>query len=211
MQGRIKMFNAAKAFGFIVGDDEKDYFFHVTSLQSDGYPSPGMSVSFTPSTGTKGLVANQIFIVSEAKNRPTFFCYGNTRIRLNNIKEYGIYEDECIYAPVFDSVTNEKCDMVRVKLSYSLGSYTRKFYFFDEVQDKFIWADKGKIVKTSEGKITYCEKGRIADESYERRPSERLLIRTYKDDEFFSFNREEEAEKGIDIYEKFKELDSYFL
>lgn len=29
MQGKIKTFSADKGFGFIKGDDEKDYFFHI--------------------------------------------------------------------------------------------------------------------------------------------------------------------------------------
>ena len=37
MQGKVKMFNAEKGFGFITMDDGKDVFFHYSQLMMEGY------------------------------------------------------------------------------------------------------------------------------------------------------------------------------
>lgn len=37
MQGKVKMFNAEKGFGFITTDDGKDVFFHYSQLMMEGY------------------------------------------------------------------------------------------------------------------------------------------------------------------------------
>ncbi len=33
MKGTVKFYNEQKAFGFIIGDDEKDYFVHQTAFK----------------------------------------------------------------------------------------------------------------------------------------------------------------------------------
>ena len=35
MFGKIKFFSQKRGYGFIVGEDNRDYFFHVTSLDSN--------------------------------------------------------------------------------------------------------------------------------------------------------------------------------
>lgn len=37
MQGKVKMFQADKGFGFITADDGKDIFFHFSQLMMEGY------------------------------------------------------------------------------------------------------------------------------------------------------------------------------
>ena len=37
MQGKVKMFNQEKGFGFITLDDGKDVFFHYSQLMMDGF------------------------------------------------------------------------------------------------------------------------------------------------------------------------------
>ncbi len=54
MKGRVKFFNEMKGFGFITGDDGKEYFVHQTGL------NPGISlhendaVTFDVEEGTRG-------------------------------------------------------------------------------------------------------------------------------------------------------------
>lgn len=37
MQGKVKWFNQEKGFGFIVGDDNKEYFVHYSQIQIEGF------------------------------------------------------------------------------------------------------------------------------------------------------------------------------
>lgn len=48
MQGQVKWFDAQKSYGFIIGEDEKDYFVHYSQIQMEGFKvlSEGDIVSF---------------------------------------------------------------------------------------------------------------------------------------------------------------------
>lgn len=37
MQGQVKWFDAQKSYGFIIGEDEKDYFVHYSQIQMEGF------------------------------------------------------------------------------------------------------------------------------------------------------------------------------
>ena len=58
-KGTVKWFNAKKGFGFILGEDSKDYFVHYTSIVKEGFKSleEGQAVTFDLSTNEKGEVA----------------------------------------------------------------------------------------------------------------------------------------------------------
>lgn len=57
MKGKVKFFNSEKEFGFIIGDDGKDYFVHKTGLQDDVTISEDDSVEFSSEQGDRGLKA----------------------------------------------------------------------------------------------------------------------------------------------------------
>lgn len=68
MTGTIKNFLPQKQFGFILGDDGKDYFFHQSSLMSSGQASQimeGALVEFDPNVTPKGYKANKVTIKSK--------------------------------------------------------------------------------------------------------------------------------------------------
>lgn len=208
MQGKIKMFNQTKAFGFIIGEDNNDYFFHATSIQSDDYPAIGMTVEFVPSENTKGLVAKEVKISGSIKtNRPVFFCCGKDRIRLSNIKDYRISMVKCAYISVFDAVTRQECCKLPVYWDHGHNDGAE---FFDEVNNKNIVNDYGMILRTSDGRITFQEEGEDMREYRIWKSTECLVITTYQGDTFEYFG-EIESRSGNDIYEKLKELDSYFI
>ena len=48
MQGRVKAYNEDRAFGFIVGEDGQDYFFHLSNWKSVVPILRGCIVSFAP-------------------------------------------------------------------------------------------------------------------------------------------------------------------
>ncbi len=54
MKGKVKFFNQAKGFGFIAGEDGKEYFVHSTGLHSGVSIREGDSVTFEIEQGDKG-------------------------------------------------------------------------------------------------------------------------------------------------------------
>lgn len=67
MNGKVMRVLADKKFGFIKGDDGNDYFFHMSDLNgffddlvADNRVGHTINVTFEPSTGKKGLRANEV-------------------------------------------------------------------------------------------------------------------------------------------------------
>ncbi len=60
VNGTVKFFNRIKNFGFIAGDDGKDYFVHVTGLKPGVSIGEGDKVRFDAVTSEKGLKADQV-------------------------------------------------------------------------------------------------------------------------------------------------------
>lgn len=48
MTGTVKFFNGRKGYGFITGEDEKEYFVHFSGINKDGYKTlkNGATVTF---------------------------------------------------------------------------------------------------------------------------------------------------------------------
>ena len=60
MKGTVKFFNQTKGFGFISGDDGKEYFAHSTGLNEGVEISEGDSVNFEVEQGNKGPKAIKV-------------------------------------------------------------------------------------------------------------------------------------------------------
>jgi CspA family cold shock protein len=58
--GTVKFFNRTKRFGFISGDDGKDYFVHATGLMPDVTIAEGDNVNFEVVEGDKGPKADKV-------------------------------------------------------------------------------------------------------------------------------------------------------
>lgn len=65
MKGIIKTYLPSKSYGFIKGDDEKDYFFHAKDIKNKKEIIDGMLVSFEESATPKGYAAKNIQILDE--------------------------------------------------------------------------------------------------------------------------------------------------
>ncbi|BDX06163.1 cold shock domain protein CspD [Planctobacterium marinum] len=68
--GKVKWFNNAKGFGFIVPDGGgEDIFAHYSTIQMDGYRTlkAGQEVNFEVENGPKGLHAENITFELEAE------------------------------------------------------------------------------------------------------------------------------------------------
>lgn len=62
MKGTVKWFNSEKGYGFITGEDGKDYFAHYSQIQCEGYKAldQGQAVTFDVVEGQKGPNAANI-------------------------------------------------------------------------------------------------------------------------------------------------------
>ena len=60
MNGKVKFFNETKGFGFISGDDGKDYFVHTTGLTEGVSLEEGDAVTFEVEQGEKGPKASKV-------------------------------------------------------------------------------------------------------------------------------------------------------
>jgi cold shock CspA family protein len=54
LTGRVKHWNANRAFGFIATDTGADYFAHISQIQGDYEPLKNDQVEFTPDVGRDG-------------------------------------------------------------------------------------------------------------------------------------------------------------
>ncbi len=69
MEGTVKFFNRRKGFGFVSGDDGKDYFVHFTALAEGTFLRDNDKVSFEPAEGDKGLKAEKVELLEKASDR----------------------------------------------------------------------------------------------------------------------------------------------
>ncbi|MCK5149418.1 cold shock domain-containing protein [Candidatus Pacearchaeota archaeon] len=60
MKGKVKFFNDEKEFGFIVGEDGKEYFVHKSALQGDITIEKDDEVMFETEKGDRGMKAVKI-------------------------------------------------------------------------------------------------------------------------------------------------------
>ena len=60
MEGTVKFFNEAKRFGFITGEDGKDYFVHASGLKEGTSLNEGDKVKFEVVEGDRGPKAEQV-------------------------------------------------------------------------------------------------------------------------------------------------------
>ena len=60
MKGKVKFFNDKKGFGFIAGEDGKEYFVHMSGLVGEIRIKEGDSVTFEVEQGDKGPKAVKV-------------------------------------------------------------------------------------------------------------------------------------------------------
>ena len=60
MKGKVKFFNKLKGFGFIAGEDGKEYFVHSTGLNEGISLYDGDLVTFEIEQGDKGPKASKV-------------------------------------------------------------------------------------------------------------------------------------------------------
>lgn len=60
MKGKVKFFNSSKGFGFIAGEDGKEYFVHLTGVTPGTTLKDNEEVSFEVEQGDKGPKAVKV-------------------------------------------------------------------------------------------------------------------------------------------------------
>ncbi len=65
MQGTVKFFNRKKGFGFISGEDGKDYFVHFSGLAQGTFIRDNDIVSFDGAEGDRGLKAENVQLIKK--------------------------------------------------------------------------------------------------------------------------------------------------
>ena len=60
MKGTVKFFNSEKEFGFIAGEDGKEYFVHKTGLEEGVTLDKDDAVTFETEQGDKGMKAVKV-------------------------------------------------------------------------------------------------------------------------------------------------------
>jgi CspA family cold shock protein len=60
MEGSVKFYNFKKRFGFIAGEDGKDYFVHQTGLDPKTILKEGTKVTFEVEQAEKGPIAVKV-------------------------------------------------------------------------------------------------------------------------------------------------------
>ena len=65
MKGKVKFFNEMKGFGFIAGEDGKEYFVHQTGLTEGTEISENDSVRFEVEQGDRGPKAVKVALSKE--------------------------------------------------------------------------------------------------------------------------------------------------
>ncbi len=60
MKGKVKMFNAARGFGFITGEDGKDVYVHTSSILGGAALAVGDAVEYEVVSGERGPAAKNV-------------------------------------------------------------------------------------------------------------------------------------------------------
>jgi len=60
MNGKVKFFNAMKGFGFITGEDDKEYFVHKSGLTEGTILNENDEVTFEVVEGDRGPKADKV-------------------------------------------------------------------------------------------------------------------------------------------------------
>jgi cold shock protein len=60
MKGKVKMFNAARGFGFITGDDGKDVYVHTSAIEGGAGLNIGDSVEYEVEEAQRGPRAKNV-------------------------------------------------------------------------------------------------------------------------------------------------------
>lgn len=66
MEGTVKWYNRKKGYGFILGEDDKEYFVHYTAIAKGKFLRDNDKVAFEADNGEKGPMAKNVLLLQKA-------------------------------------------------------------------------------------------------------------------------------------------------
>lgn len=124
MKGHIKKYNEGKGYGFIKSETGSELFFHLSNVKDTIPISEGFKVNFDTDKNEKGSYAKNIQII----NIKMFIKIGEERIKLSNVKHYGVEK----YKINNDSISN------RIENASYLASFSDRLSAFLEMPTETI-------------------------------------------------------------------------
>ena len=191
MKGKIKMFNEEKGFGFVLGENSKDFFFHISEIKSLASVQRGDIVEFIPTENIKGLVAKEIQVLESVAHK-NFVSFGTVRIKSSNIQSYGIYEKT-------EENSLEKLERERYETELRLH---KELWDLHQTQLDVIRVQGGSINRSA-AESSWREKNPEPIVPKTVKLGTYLCVTTYQKETYCFWKDEVE----FDIYEKLKELD----
>lgn len=241
MRGRIKRYFSDKGYGFIAGEDGVDYYFHISNVRTAVQITQGSVVEFdvVRANDKKNNKAVNIKII-EVKDRPQFIQLGGTRVKLSNIKNYGISSNGKVLMKA-EVKTYTECIVVDCshwffnKEYYDYEYHDKHLLSFDEYYDEIEQlnyalekgydkseCDKDKMPKAfvyseSKKKLTRAEDKFLEKDDFILTYADcyYLYVTTYQGDnytfyEYGNYHLNDSSKASFNIREKLQELDSYF-
>ncbi|OAA90656.1 cold-shock protein [Clostridium ljungdahlii] len=230
MIGRIKNYNKIKKFGFIIGEDNNEYFFHVSNVKSFELPQEESIVQFIVSSNEKGACALDVFVINNKKS--SIIILGDVRIKSSNIKNYGITKKQFPYEKIYEiqEIQGKLARFLHGEIEYVWKGKTQmiseaRYKNLKAINDKEkihqpgcmpFRVDRDGICSTylkyidSNGRIIeskiYTNESDNDDPPYVMKDIECLYITTYQNDNYL-FRKDESS---FDINEKCEEIDKIF-
>jgi cold shock CspA family protein len=186
MKGKVGRLFQDKGYGFIKDENGESRFFHISNIKGFDEIFEGAIVKFKPNQNSKGLQATEITLLNN--NKKSFISFGDTNIRLNNIKNYGI------------DYVNE------VKVTKETKNYTTGEKIFNRTLGVFsiiTGVAEGSAGLATNGINSFSNSYYVENKKYIKHRV--LYITTYQGDNF----RFQENKVDFDIIEKFNTLNDY--
>jgi cold shock CspA family protein len=136
VKGEIINFYANKGFGFIKGENNKKYFFHISNVINPENIEINSIVKFKEKKDNKGLSALNIEILTPSyEKKDRILKIDRLRIKASNIKEYEMitfkdYEDYCEYNYIYYGIKIT---------TYTSGIKTLEYNYYNEDENRNLY------------------------------------------------------------------------